>query len=479
MQADENPLIALTGASQDLSRQLRHLVLTEPFGRLIADQVHWLPDGKAEQLDLRYLALALLDMVMERSTMDVGCTLDEAARFGAELLLALDATLTDAQAQNLARKTLDLLLNARERHQEFRVRYYDPARRDWMAHSFRLLRIAAGEDGLTRLKPGDAALTLQLAMLDISPEFMAEAESLMIRKAIERGRFADAQSIAARARLRSLDYQSRLRERLFRIQRAPEAFSWRDEVLPQLKHARTHLEERQAQDATLMDAVREHLPLTREAKARAALIQLKATLEDAATRHNRLHADVMQANERFRKAQESAFRARRRAPVPDPEAQLLMPLLQAPLAVLAAQGEVIWAACAHTRVPKQIHLASLFEACLAAAPTALPAQDEAIEELLMPLPERFSAELIASTEHWLKSRVADGESWRISQTLALAEDEQWSDARRRCALHVTLRSFSPQDDRLGMTVQYIGTMQHALAAGDDLECQRDAERWPA
>jgi hypothetical protein len=228
-----------------------------------------------------------------------------------------------------------------------------------------------------------------------------------------------------------------------------------------------------------MDAVREHLPQTREVQARAALIQLKATLEDAATRHNRLHADVMQANERFRKAQESAFRARRRAPVPDPEAQLLLPLLQAPIAVLAAQGEVIWAACAQARVPRQIHLAGLFEACLAATPTTLAQADEATEEVLVPLPERFSAELVASTEHWLKSRVAGGEGWRISQTLALAEREQWSDAQRRCALHVTLRSFSPADDRLGLRVQSGGPLHHALAAGDDLECQRDQERWVA
>lgn len=411
--------------------------------------------------------------------MEAGCTLDEASRFGAELLLALDASLLDDDAQRLARKTLDLLLNARERHQEFRVRYYDPARREWMAHSFRLLRIAAGEDEQTRLKPGDAALTLQLAMLDISPEFMAEAESLMIRKAIERGRFADAQSIAAHARLRSLDYQSRLRERLFRIQRAPEAFSWSGEVLPQLKDAREHLEERQKQDATLMDAVREHLPLTSEPQARVALIQLKTTLEDAATRHNGLHADVMKANERFRKAQESAFRARRRAPVPDPEAQLLMPLLRAPLGELAARSEVIWAACAHARCPKQIHLASFFAACLADAPTALPAEDEAIEELLAPLPERFSAELISDTERWLQARVADGAAWRISQTLATAENEAWNEARRRCALHVTLRSFSPQDDKLGLLIEAVGPLQHALAAGDDLECQQDAERWRA
>jgi len=347
-------------ADHDLARQLRHLVLTEPFARLMIDRNQWLPEAHAEQIDLRYLALALLDQVMERSTMEAGCTAADAVRFGAGLVQMLAPDIDDGDAARVAQKVLDLLLNARERHQEFSVRYYDPARRQWLARTFRLLRIAADEDGETRIKPGDAALTLQLAMLDISPEFLAEAESLMIRKAIERGRFADAQAIAARARLRSMDYQNRLRERLFRIQRAPDAFSWRDEVLPQLKAARAHLEERQQHDATMMDAVREHLPQATEASARSALIQLRAMLEDAATRHNRLHGEVMQANERFRAAQQSAFRARRRAPVPDPEAQLLMPLLAAPIGAIAEHAGRIWSACATARVPRQIHLASLF-----------------------------------------------------------------------------------------------------------------------
>ena len=50
-------------------------------------------------------------------------------------------------------------------------------------------------------------------MLDVAPEFAQEAEAIMIRKAVERGHFRDAHTLAKRARTRSIHYQQFIDDR--------------------------------------------------------------------------------------------------------------------------------------------------------------------------------------------------------------------------------------------------------------------------
>ena len=100
-------------------------------------------------------------------------------------------------------------------------------------------------------------------MLDIAPEFAQEAEAIMIRKAVERGHFQDAHTLARRARMRSIHYQQFIDDRLFQAGRAADRIVWSRDVLPQLDEARAHLGDRQRHETAIIESIREHIPHAR------------------------------------------------------------------------------------------------------------------------------------------------------------------------------------------------------------------------
>ena len=173
----------------------------------------------------------------------------------------------------------------------------------------------------------------------------------MIRKAVERGHFQDAHTLARRARMRSIHYQQFIDDRLYQVRRAADRIVWSREVLPQLDEARTHLGDRQKHEAAIIESVREHVPHAR-GDTRDHLIDIMSTMEDCHERHAALFRRVMTASEEFRQLQVRAFRADERPDVPDLEDRILVPLLGAPMSVISGMGDkigVVFAAPSPTR----------------------------------------------------------------------------------------------------------------------------------
>ena len=188
----------------------------------------------------------------------------------------------------------------------------------------------------------------------------------------------------------------------------------------------------------------------------------------------------MTASEEFRKFQVNAFRARRTQNVPDLEERILIPLLAAPMNVVAEMSDEIGIAFAAPTPPRLFDLALLFESVT--QPRFLRdlagEHDERDLVVIAPVPPEFDDDEIEEAERWLVREISTRTRLDMTSAIGAAEQQGLADSTLRCVLFLMLRSWCPQDDPLGVIASIDGTIAHERAAGDNLVLARDAERWP-
>ena len=463
-----------------LTRQQRNLLLAEPIARLSLDRRVIFRDDSAiaDRLDFQYLALSAIDFVMERSAIESGAPPAGIVDHVAGEATRIMPTLTEEQSRKVGQVILDHLANARDGHKAFRAEYYDRERGDFSFYDFRLLILFTASDQSVRFKLGGGAQTLTLAMLDIAPEFAQEAEAIMIRKAVERGHFRDAHTLARRSRMRSIHYQQFIDDRLFQARRAADRIVWSEDVLPELDDARTHLQDRRKHEAAIIDSIREHIPHARD-DTRDHLVDIMRTMEDCHERHAALFGRVMTASEEFRRLQVHAFRARHKQNVPDLEDRILVPLLAAPMSVTSGMSDEIGIVFAAPSPPRLYDLALLFASCTRPRFRRDPAATDDAGDLvrLQRVPPEFDASEIRAAQDWLIRAIAARTRLDMKSAIREAEDQGLAESTLRCVLFLMLRSWCPEDDPLGVIASIDGAIAHERAAGDNLMLAKDALRW--
>ena len=471
-----------SSSRETLTRQQRNMALAEPIARLSLDRRVIFKDDPAiaERLDVRYLALSAIDFVMERSAIESGAASEEIVEHVAGEAARMKPTLTDEQGRKVGQVVLDHLSNAREGHKAFRVEYYDVDRGGFSFQDFRLLALSTADDGSPRFKLARGAQTLTLAMLDIAPEFAQEAEAIMIRKAVERGRFEDARTLAKRSRMRSIHYRQFIEDRLFQVRRAADRVKWSEEVLPELDRARAHLKERRKHETTIIDSIREHIAHAK-GDTRDHLVGLKSTIDDCHQRHAALFQRVMNASEEFRQLQVGAFRARLMRDVPDLEERILGPLLAAPMSAAAGMSDGIGIVFAAPAPPRVYDLALVFANVTQPRLRRDPAGAEDVHDLvaLERVPPQFDADDVREAQDWLVRTIAARTRLDMASAIREAEDQGMVESTLRCVLFLMLRSWCPEDDPLGVIASIDGAIAHERVAGDNLVLVRDSERWPS
>ena len=466
---------------ESLTGQQRNLLLAQPIARLSLDRRVIFKDDPtiSDRLDVQYLALSAIDFVMERSAIESGASPAEIVAHVAAEATRVKPGLTDAQSRKVGQVVLDHLANARDGHKAFRVEYYDAGRGGYSFHDFRLLALSVAADGSANFKLARGAKILTLAMLDVAPEFAQEAEAIMIRKAVERGRFKDARTLAQRARMRSIHYQQYIEDRLFQVRRAADRVVWSEEVLPELDEARTHLSERRKHEVAIVESIREHIAHAR-GDTRAHLVDLKNTIDECRRRHAALFERVMTASEEFRKFQVNAFRARRTQNVPDLEERILIPMLAAPMNAVAEMSDEIGIAFAAPTPPRLFDLAMLFESVTQPRFRRDPVGEHDEHDLaaIEHVPPEFDADEIGEAQEWLVREISTRTRLDMASAISVAERQGLAESTLRCVLFLMLRSWCPQDDPLGVIASIDGTVTHERVAGDNLVLAKDAERWP-
>ena len=463
-------------SSETLARQQRNMVLTEPLARLSLDRRVIFKGDPAipERLDLQYLALVAIDFVMERSAIESGALPEEIVDHVAGEASRIKPVLTDAQARKVGQTILDHLANAREGHRAFRGEYFDPDRDGFSFHDFRLLALFTSDDGLPRFKLAAGAQTLALAMLDIAPEFAEEAEAIMLRKAIERGRFQDALTLATRSRIRSIHYRQFIEDQLFKVRRSADRVKWSETVLPQLDHAREHLNDRRKHEAPIIGSIREHVA-DAKGEIRNQLVDLKNTIDDCYARHAALFQRVMSASEEFRSLQTNAFRARFVREVPDLEERILGPLLAAPMATAADLSEDIGVFFGAPAPPHLFDLALLFDTVTQPRFQRDPAAAEDMHDLVAieRVPPEFDADEISAAQDWLIRTIVARTRLDMASAIREAEEQDLTESSIRCVLFLMLRSWCPEDDPLGVIASIDGVIAHERVAGNNLVLEKN------
>ena len=239
-----------------------------------------------------------------------------------------------------------------------------------------------------------------------------------------------------------------------------------------LDEARTHVRQRQAEDARMEEAVGEALLGADEPKTRESLVELKETIRSASLIRLQLVTDINVAPERFIEAQRAVFRARRPTGLPDLEPQLLPQLVNLPTRVLSAEADAFISALYPPVWPRVYDLNSAFALLLEQR-----GEDPEVEtdpgsiEKLAPLPDQFSKELVQRANDWLAGKFSTGQRLRIDQLLDAAEDEGLDRTTRRCLVLILFRSFARSENEFkNVNVELTGDTFHLdIAQGSALE----------
>ncbi len=324
-------------------------------------------DGDWSAYDLRALALAALDRVMEHMGLEYGATHDRVVLELAPLVAASDASADRDQWARVASTVLAGLLNDRNRREAFRAGYSDFGDEGGHARrvlSFRLLQEVEAPDGSVVLRATDEAINLFYSALDHDVEDAQAAAEAVLRSQMSRGLLDRAVATAREARFRSLQFGEKIERALRAARRDLRQVDWGADVSPMLDAAIEHLKERMQVELELVRSARGQLERAEATKlsAAATLVEL---VEDCRSRHVQLQKQILEARPAFMAEQErQVFSPAAAAPLPELERELLMPLLVASRGEAMPVLEGFSRAAAGPCVGRQVRLAGLVDSLL-------------------------------------------------------------------------------------------------------------------
>lgn len=467
-----------------IGRQQKNLLLIRPLSQIEAEKEKILKNESvdASNVDLTYTALNLLDHVMECSAFHPGCDPKELVEVGLLEVQKMVPSIDSKDADSIAKRVYDRLRNAKDGYQRFSEAYYDAANQRWAYHDFDYLRSFTDPDDGSKLwlKLGDAAQLVFLGMLEMADEFLEEAELIMMRKAIERGRFDDALQSAVRARKRSISYSVYIKDRLFRAKRSLQNVDWSEKVLPELSQACEHLLSRQKEEDEILLQITEKLSIASEDPVtRSALVSLKNTLEDTQKRHKMLFNLLIKANEDFRNLiRARGFKAHRASSVRDPEREILLPLLSATGSELVEKAPHVWAVLTPPVPPRLFDWYGLFMKTLQeeVGESEVEYEDGGHELVdIEGLAPRYSKETIEQVEKWFWDKLKEGGEVSLSDLVEDAIRDQWPSEHIRLLVMGAVMAWSGIDPRMELDVEIRGRFEGNRVHGDNLVFKRRQE----
>jgi hypothetical protein len=346
-------------------RRQKALARTGPLHELEASKA--MRDGDWSAYDLRALALAALDRVMEHMGLEYGATHDQIVGELAPLASAANPAADAGERSRVATTVLAALLNDRNRREAFQSGYSDFSGAEGHARrvlSFRLLQEVEAPDGSVVLRATDEAINLFYSALDHDIEDAQSAAEAVLRSQMSRGLLDRAVATAREARFRSLQFGEKIERALRAARRDLRQVDWGGDVSPMLDAAVSHLKERMTVERELLRSARGQLERAEPTQLSAAA-ELVELVEDCRTRHVQLQKQILEARPTFMAEQErQVFAPRAAAPLPELERELLMPLLVASRAEAAPVLKAFSRAAAGPCVQRQVRLCGLVDLLL-------------------------------------------------------------------------------------------------------------------
>ncbi len=456
------------------SRQQRNLLLLRPLFALEINKARYGDEegerGHLDGLDTHYLALALLDYLIESVPYYRGRTRDEVIAFLAERAQVMSAALAPEAAELAAGQILGALENKKGAYQPFEFTYFDAAKAQNIAYRYRLLKLEPDQYDTPRYAPTSEGYLVYLGMLDLRPEEYEMVMQKASRLMLERNRYAEALELITKARKGSIHFTQLISERLAGAVRSPRSVDWQGDFVPALDSARTHVTERQREDQLMLGSVQETLTNeSTEGEAREKLAEIREVLESASTMRTHLVTEIGRAPDRFTDAHAASLRARAAARLPDLEATFLPEFGELPAGKLAAIAERALPLFYPPRFRRLFDFSAVIALLLErrAATEDVPEGEDEFEEPAFP-PAEFPDELIESTRKWLTA-VLDGRTdVRTAELLEQAAADGFDEKGQRCIVYWLFRTFHPETDVFGVEVGVDGRFAVSFAEGSGL-----------
>ena len=430
-----------------LTSHLRALSLIAPIQKLEDTKglLHTQAQA-AEHVDLRYLALAAIELLIER--MGAGGTASRADLL--DYLGSLAATQWDAispeDAATLAEHVFDGLTNARARRARFKVRLFDPETPGGTSFEFALLRAEALPDGTVGYRLTQEAIEVHLSLLDHDPLTATQVSEIIVEEFLKRGLYDHAVSAAERTRTNSVRLAEALRLLMAEARRAILKVMWQHELGPKMQEARDLLDASIAREGAMLAHLNDTAADVTDDTDRRHLARIRTLLLDVNERHRNLMVVVQTTADQYLLLQADALKLRPPTRLPDLENEILNPLLKAPVPFLERAASGIFGALSGALTPLVLDIAAAlnaFEPDLAAY-----SEDEIFLEAGAPsetVPLPFDAATIARAETFARATILAAGSITLGDILARAAEEDADDMSfQRCLFLILEQAIDPR-----------------------------------
>jgi hypothetical protein len=459
-----------------LDRRARSFALLKPLYDLDANKGHY-GELQLDSLDLFRIASVVLETIItEMGGSRQGALREQIGAAVAQEIGKSSPGIPASSREKITEFVLDHLTNEKARD-SFRIPYQratDDGKVEWATAVFKLVELREVEAGSEpRYLASVEAINLFLQSLSIEIEAQQAATEAVMRHFLKHGQLDRMVEEARRAIAQTIQYQKTIEGALRTAEQNVDNVDWVNIVIPKLKQARVHIQERLATENELLEGV-----LARQEEAEGPDLKQLAEgaehLRRAIEKHNQLLPVVIAADERFlHEHSMQKFRKSSLVALPNPTSDVLAPLLRLSIGECDPQFKADWHRM-HT--PAAPALADLNEYVGRLLQKRKADELEPSEPTMPDLENMGDGEAAFSPEeeHAANEALArlDG-ALRVSEWLAAIGHEQ--PRARHLALLRAAHWFEGNED--GIAVDRDGELlAETDAYGDDLIIRRSHER---
>lgn len=462
-----------------LTSHLRALALIEPLQRLKDTQafLHVADPAALEQTDVRYLALACIELLIDRMGAGGTASRGEVLEYLADLAVRQYRQIPESDALAIAEHVFDGLTNARERRTRFAARLFEPSTPEGVLLEFSLLRAEALADGSVGYRLSPEAIEVHLSLLAHDPLTATQISEMIVEEFLKRGLYDHAVSAAERTRTNSVRLAEAIRLLMAEARRAIRKVLWQEQLGPRLEEARALLDASISREGAMLAQLSDTAADVTDETDRRHLARIRNLLLDVQTRHRRLIVVVQTTADEYLKLQADTLKLRRSARLPDLENEILDPLLRAPLDRVGALASGAFEAISGALPPMVLDLAATVAAF---EPDA--ENEDLIEpsiEISPPTPPMklpFDDELIARAEAFARDRIARAGSLTLGELLDAAASAHPGDAVfLRCLFLILEQAIDPRTTDVTEAASILAARFNAgFVAGVDVRYSRRA-----
>ncbi|ARQ01011.1 MAG: hypothetical protein J0H78_02060 [Rhizobiales bacterium] len=346
-------------AAPRLTSHLRALSLIAPLQRAEDNKGMLHVSAKtAERVDMRYLALAAIELLIDR--MGAGGTAGRAEliEYLADLARLQSRNLSDPDATALAEHVFDGLTNARDRRARFKVRLFDPDQPEGVFFEFALLRAEPLPDGTVGYRLTQEAIEIHLSLLAHDPLTATQVSEIIVGEFLKRGLYDHAASAAERTRTNSIRLAEAIRLLMAEARRAILKVMWHEELGPKMEEARSLLDASIMREGAMLAQLSDTAADVTDETDRRHLSRIRTLLLDVQTRHRKLIVVVQKTADEYLHLQADTLKLRPLARLPDLENEILDPLLRAPANFLIENASGVFGAISGTLPPLVLDIAA-------------------------------------------------------------------------------------------------------------------------